>query len=509
MDELQVQTQAGQVQGFMDDGVQSFLGIPFAQPPVGALRFLPPRPCEPWQGTYAADTMRPGPPQHPMHGMFKDFLSSTTGTDEDCLYLNVWRSGGKPGQKLPVMFWIYGGAYASGSAGIDVYHGAALARSQDVVVVTANYRVGLFGFLSHPALDGKAEHTTNAGLWDIIAGLEWVRDNIEAFGGDPDNVTIFGESAGSAAVNTLLVCPRAEGLFHRAISQSFSPFNHIEWDHDKEQMQQRTARYLQTVGVETPEQLYAAPTQTLLGNEKDYMAAEFSPYIDGDLLPEPLEAAFLNGHIHDVPVMMGCTADEATVLIGDRSSVTREAFDATLDRKYPAPEHQDFLRKQYAELLDRDPAEGLARFRSDNTLANMRFFASVVSRANQSPVYFYRFARHVPGKDSDFYKAFHGGELPYCFGNLGGGRPFDEQDKALSRSMMAYWAAFARGGNPNVQGQPEWQAFTPRHDAVMELNAVCQTTPFPNQDITDFLQGLLVERTKAYNPGLDVPELAK
>ena len=378
-DSPRVQIDTGTVRGYSHNSVHCFLGIPYAKPPLGELRFLPPQPSEYFSDVYDASYYRDSPMQFDTSGWVAPVayqqdrrLQPPLTYSEDCLYLNVWAPKDAGDEPLPVLFWIYGGAYCMGSASMDVYNGASLAR-QGIVVVSINYRLGIFGFLAHPALDRHAPYGTNAGLWDLIAGLRWVKQNIAAFHGDPDNVTIDGESAGSAAVNTLLVCPAAKGLFHRAISQSFSPFNHDEWAHDQQSLQQQSQVYLRSIGIESEEQLFNAPSQALLGSDPiTYRAVEYSPYVDGFLLPEHLEQAFLRGHIHDVPVLLGCTADEATALIGDPTKVSPETFMATLKRKYP--DHTDVLYEAYKDQLLQNPAKALARFRSDNTLANMLFF---------------------------------------------------------------------------------------------------------------------------------------
>lgn len=493
-----VQLKTGALIGLDRHGVFAYLGIPYARPPVGPLRFLPPEPCPRWDGTLAATAYGDGPMQYDTSDFttLPAYAQDRTNEppqrfSENCLTLNVWAPARADGP-LPVLFWIYGGAYTMGNAAMALYSGEALAR-QGAVVVTANYRVGLFGFCAHPDLPASA---TNAGLRDLLLALSWVRDNIAAFGGDPENVTIQGESAGSAAVNTLLVCPAAKGLFHRAISQSFSPFNHDEWAHDRAGMERRTQAYLRTLGIDTLAQAYRAPAAALLGRQSDYMAAEFSPYVDGDLLPEPLEQAFLSGHVHDVPVLLGCTKNEATVLIGDRHAVTREAVEAAFARKYP--NDRAALQALYEPDVARDPAAALARFRSENTLANMRFYARVLDRGNTAPVYTYLFSRQVPGVDSAFYGAYHASEIPYHFGNLPLiPRPFTDGDRALSRAMMAYWRTFAASGVPQAPGAPAWRPYDPAQDAWMHLDVPCHFGPLPDPARTDFLQTLLVRKVRS------------
>lgn len=501
-----VQTTSGLMQGCVQDDVRCFLGIPYAKPPVGALRFLPPQSAVPYEGVYDATFFRDSPVQFRGGAASAAYRQDQQNQpplcySEDCLYLNIWAPK-QHTEPLPVVFWIYGGAYAMGSSSMETYNGTAFAK-QGIVVVSINYRVGIFGFLAHPMLDKHAPHAYNAGLWDLIAGLEWVRDNIANFGGDPNNVTIQGESAGSAAVNTLLLCPQAKGLFHRAISQSFSPFNHDEWAHDKADMQDRCLAFLKTLGIQTEEELLSAPAEKLLGRLSEYMAVGFSPYVDGVLLNESLEQAFLNGHFHDVPVLLGCTTDEATSLIGEPAKVTEERFMATLRFKYA--DYIGLLLDTYRENLAKSPADALSRFRSDNTLANMRFYAAALC-SRRSPVYFYLFSRVIPGVDSDFYRAYHAGEIPYHFGNLKAvPRPFTQEDEQLSSTMMAYWASFARNGDPNAEGLPQWEKYDPNTDRMMHLDVRCECTGIQNRELIDFLMGLLRERTKKINPNCPMP----
>lgn len=503
--------QAGIVEGVQNDGVLRFLGIPYARPPLGPLRFLPPQPCDAFSGVYDATYYRDSPMQFTPNagGSSSPYaqdqrLQPPLTYSEDCLYLNVWTPEDAGEAPLPVLYWVYGGAYCMGSASMDVYNGASLAK-KGMVVVTVNYRLGIFGFLPHPALMRHAPYATNAGLWDLIAGLQWVRENIAAFHGDPDNVTINGESAGSAAVNTLLVCPAAKGLFHRAITQSFSPFNHDEWAHDQRSLQRKSDAFLRSIGIETEQALFSAPSESLLGPDASaYRAAEYSPYVDKSLLPEHLEQAFLRGHIHDVPILIGCTADEATSLIGDPKKVTVENFMSTLRRKYP--DHTDVLYKTYKNQLLDNPAMALARFRSENTLANMRFFARVLRSHLKEPQYFYVFSRIIPGVNESFFRAYHAGELPYHFGNLRYiDRPFTDADEKLSQTMMAYWTSFAQKGNPNAPSLPPWGAFTPKQDRIMYLDAPCRWDTLINPKRIDFLYRLLYEKVQRNNPDSPMP----
>ena len=261
---------------------------------------------------------------------------------------------------------------------------------------------------------------------------------------------------------------------------------------------------MKTIGIQTEEELMSAPAEKLLGRPSDYMAVGFSPYVDGVLLNESLEQAFLLGHVTDVPVLLGCTSDEATSLLGDPAKVTEQRFVDTLQFKYA--DHIGLLMDTYRERLIKSPADALSRFRSDNTLANMRFYASVLCHYNSSPVYFYLFSRVIPGIDSDFFRAYHAGEIPYHFGNLKAvPRPFTSEDEGLSKAMMAYWAAFAKDGDPNAQGLPRWTEYDPKADEVMHLDVLCECAGIQNRKHIDFLMDLLRGRTTKGNPNCPMP----
>lgn len=501
----------GKIAGLNENGVNKYLGIPFAKPPVGELRFLPPVEKEAWEGVYEAKTL-PNSPMQPVRDSKKP-SRKLTNISEDCLYLNVYAPENAEGRNLPVMYWIYGGGYTVGSSAMPLYEGENFVKNNDVILVTANYRVGIFGFMSHPALEKKAEHHTNAGVADAIAGLKWVQNNISEFGGNPNNVTVFGQSAGSSLINILMLSPQAEGLFHAVITQSGSPFNHDEWDIDTKGTEEKCAKYMETVGIKTEEDLYNAPAEQFLENPDDYARAEFCPYVDGYLIPDRLEQLFLKGKFHDVPVILGCTMDEASSLVnggdahGSRSMTTKESFGKTVDIKYPIPEHNKFIWEKYGPYAEFDPGFALYRFRSDNTVANMRYFASCLAEHNESPIYYYVFEHIPPTEDPSFLGAHHGCEVPYIFQNLEDDKEvvaYGEYDKKISNTVAKYWSTFARNHDPNNEGEAYWEEFTPLNNMIMYLNEPSECREIKTRNTTDMFERFLAERTETNNPGLKV-----
>ena len=340
----------------------------------------------------------------------------------------------------------------------------------------------------------------DAGLEDMLATLRWIKDNIENFGGNPDNVTLFGVSAGSSAINVLLTCPEAEGLFQAAITQSGSPFNHDEWDIDELQEQERCKKYLDSVGIDD-EDLFTATVDQLLSKPDEYEASEFCPYVDNRLIPDRLEKSFLKGNIHDIPIILGCTADEASILLGERDKVGKERFDKTVNTKYP--NHKKFIYEKYGSYLDASPAYALGRFRSDNTIANMRYFASCLDKNRISPTFYYIFQRVTPGKEPYDFGAYHASENAYHFQNLSSEFiNYGESDVRVSNAMAKYWANFARNHDPNTSDLPGWERFDMDSNMIMYIDDPCECVSLKNKSLTIELQKMLEERTEKNNPGL-------
>jgi para-nitrobenzyl esterase len=467
----EVRTLSGPVAGTTETGVRVYRGIPFAAAPVGDLRWKAPEPPRPWTEVRNCTEFGPACPQPPRMKV------GTTG--EDCLYLNVWTAAPGAGAKRPVMVWIHGGAFMSGSGSLPAYDGTALAR-KGVVLVTFNYRLGAFGFLSHPALDAESPLKTsgNYGLLDQVFALGWVRDNIAAFGGDPDNVTIFGESAGAVSVTYLMTSPMAKGLFHRAIAQSGGPFGLADM-RPREDARTRALRSgerfsaslghpgagadaLAALRSKSPEEILAASAKT--PSHLKSSGIRFMPVVDGVVLPEHPARVFLDGRQADVPVLTGSNGNEGTIF-----------YEPFTQREYEAWVTGVFGHEA-SKILSIFPA------RSDGDVPNAfdrlvtcaafaapaRFVAACAFRRGRK-AFLYRMTRRPPTPSGRKYGAFHGVEIPYVFGSLQRGKGFTDADASLSNAMMDYWVSFARSGDPNTWGRPAWSGYKPSNGRALEL----------------------------------------
>ena len=482
-----------------DGGVWRYAGIPYAAPPVGALRWRPPQPVEPWADVRQADQLPAGCPQPTLPvapGAEPFFGPGATRLEEDCLYLNVWSAAARD-ERVPVMVWIHGGGLFVGDGSNVAYDGAALAR-RGVVVVTINYRLGTLGYLAHPLLREESAHgaSGNYGLLDQIEALRWVQRNIAAFGGDADRVTIFGESAGSWSVNYLLATPLAAGLFAGAIGQSgggFSPLASLATADAAEADGMRVAEAV--LGAETPASLDALRAATVA----DVLAAGAAaprPNLDGWVLPAGIYDTFAAGRQHDVPVIVGANADEGTALrglAGDQEITTVE-------------EYRTWARGEYGELADAylaaypatsDEAVETGRIASSGDgrfVWEMRTWARMMETVS-SPAFLYFFTRVPPAADAERFGAYHTAEIPYVFNNLGGGgrywfanRDYDDADRQLSEVIASYWVNFAATGNPNGDGVPEWPAYTQADESALELGDSVQVRQGVRAERLDFFE---------------------
>ena len=471
----------GTVQGLVgEDGLKQYHGIPYAAPPIGDLRWAPPTPAQPWEGP--RDATAPGPACMQPENLGTSFYGqSGFAMDEDCLTLNVWTRAEHAADGLPVMVWIHGGALMSGRG--DSYPGELL-TSKGVVLVTVNYRLGRFGFLAHPALTAESAvgASGNQGLRDQIAALEWVRDNVAAFGGDPGNVTIFGESAGALSVSLLQASPKAAGLFHRVIAQSGGAFQPMQFRGEgtayagpAQALGERFAAALAGDGGDTSlEALRELPAAHVL--EAHNAAPEFTNYdtlaiVDGDVIPEEVGIIFAEGRQAGVPVLIGSNANEGSAfmeyfvpLFGEGKAGFDAYVAATL------PEVADELAALYPDDSDAQAIASWQDLFSDVAFTYpMRAWARS-TEPTASDAYLYWFTWAPPIEQRAEYGAFHAAELGYIFGNLDlfGATPTDA-DREFSDLMATIWTQFAKTGNPNGEGLPEWPAYTRASDAYMEL----------------------------------------
>lgn len=459
-----VKTEYGLLQGVpgKHTSVRVFKGVPFAAPPVGDLRWRAPRKPAAWQGIRNASQFSSACTQTILHERkpwTREFMAHDT-VSEDCLYLNIWTPASTPGAKLPVFVFIHGGAFTEGSGSVPVYDGEGLAR-KGLVMVTINYRLGLFGFFTHPELTKESDHngSGNYGLLDCVAALEWIGANIAAFGGDPARVTIAGQSAGSMAVHALVASPLAKGLFHRAVAESggssVGGFSRGLPDAEQDGLRfagQKGASSLAALRAMTPAQL-ATTTR-------------FGLVIDGYLLPAPIDQIVAEGKQSDVPFITGANADEGGA--SPNPKVTLEAFRITAQQRFgdDAPE---FL-KLYPTTSDEEAAAAQNQAARDQQRTSIYNWTQVRSRTSKSKLYTYFWNHAMPGPDVARFGAFHTSEVPYALNTLYmSDRPFAPIDHKIADTVSSYWANFAKTGNPNAKGLPAWPAVTERSASTMQI----------------------------------------
>ncbi len=454
--------------------VVAFKGVPFAAPPVGPLRWRPPAPATPRKGVQPAREHGPRCPQadtsvRNARDLARDFgtapalVPELAATSEDCLYLNVWTSNLGGAEPQPVMVWIHGGSNIYGGGDEIPYDGANLAR-RGVVVVTVNYRLGLLGFLAHPALtaESPSRSSGNYGLLDQVAALEWVRRNIAAFGGDSERVTLAGASTGGADVVYLMTSPLAAGLFHRAISQSGAPADDPRTLAGQEVRGVRLAELLGLGGVEAPlEELRAVPVEELLAVQSGHLNEELdcAPVADGWVLPDLPARVFASGRQHDVPLLIGTNADEWTSIGRYLEAVNELGFTGWLRSFWGA--WADEAARIYPASRPEEVEAAVRRWQTDRWFTcPAAFLAGRMARV-ASDSYLYRFTRRLPAPGGASLGAYHGAEVAYVFDNLAAERwiPRTAQDQALADAMAAYWVRFASTGDPNRDGLPAWPPY--------------------------------------------------
>ena len=434
--------EGGEVSGVPSEtpNVCIYKGIPYAAPPIGDLRWKQPQPVKPWKGIRQCDTFGAASLQGdltPGSFYWKEFYQGgDPKRSEDCLYLNVWTpAAGKPEAKLPVIFWIHGGAYMGGY-GHEIEFGGDAYAKKGVILVTINYRLGMCGFLAHPLLtaENNSKGSGNYGLFDQLAALKWVKRNISAFGGNPDNITVMGQSAGAGSVQALISSPLTKGLIQRAIIQSGGGLGGIISAKSLKEAEKQGSDMWKAAGISTLEEMRAYPAEKFQEVLMKYMQQQksfglpYSPCVDGELLTAPLDETARNGQELDIPYLIGYTSEDMM------------------------PEVMKKAATDWSLLLEQQ---------------------------GRKPAYVYCFSRDLPGEDmpssqgafGDMKGAFHSSELWYMFGTLGKcWRPMEKADYELSERMVSYWTNFAKTGNPNGEGLPQWEPCTKANPHIQTLD---------------------------------------
>jgi para-nitrobenzyl esterase len=470
-DPLKVKTEQGKIQGkTINNGkVNAFLGLPYAAPPVGDLRWKAPEPPAKWKG--ARDATKFG--AHCAQGrVFDDMIFQDSGPSEDCLSLNVYSpADAKDQSKLPVMFWIHGGGYSGGGSSEPRHNGDFLPL-KGVVLVTVNYRLGVFGFLVTDELAKEGNGAAgNYGLLDMVAALHWVNANIKNFGGDPGNVTIFGESAGSFAVSTLMASPPAQGLFQKAIGESGAAFPGglaLGGDTVAERAKADGA-WMESIGAKSLKDLRAMSTDQLLEAAKKKTPGGFPPVVDGRLLTEPVPDTYAAGKQAHVPLLAGWNADEGSFVA--MRGMTATQWNAMADGLFK--ERSAAFLKLYPADSDTESLRSAIDYGSDNFIALGTWkWLEAQKKTGEAPVYRYHFElAATPSKYHPGTFAFHSDDIEYVFGTLDTrpGWTVRPEDRKLSDEMMSYWTNFARSGDPNGPGLPMWPKLG-ADDALIHLN---------------------------------------
>ncbi|MGD0583552.1 MAG: carboxylesterase family protein [Bacteroidales bacterium] len=478
-----VKVEGGTIEGYISDGVTIFKGVPFAAPPVGELRWKAPYPVVAWDGVRKCVTNPPGAMQAkpvPFMMWSKEFMAPEEPLSEDCLYLNIWTAAKKKNEKLPVIVWIHGGAFTGGSGTVPLYDGTEMAK-KGVVFVTINYRLGVFGFLAHPDLSAESPDKVsgNYGILDQIAALKWVKKNIASFGGDPDNVTIDGQSAGSFSVNALMVSPLAKGLFQRAIGQSGGMFSHPGGlVTDLKVAEEAGVKFAKQIGVASIDELRKRSAPELLKS-----AGRWGITIDNFVIL-PAGETFSAGKQNDVPLITGWNSGDGFSM---GPTMNSEGFRNNALKTYG--ERADEFLKLFPASTEEEAKE------SQNVVSQMFFgwqnfnWARAQCTTGKNKAWLYYFTHVPPGEPN--YGAFHSAEFGYALKTLRlWNRPFIKWDYDLSEIISSYWVNFARNGDPNGPGLPEWPSFDKSNPKVIELGDQVKSAPLPLARQLEFIDSV-------------------
>ena len=463
-----------------DGAVRVFRGIPYAAPPVGKLRWQAPQPVAHWDGVRKADEFGAICMQPAFRGANPaSAAANPPKMSEDCLFLNVWTAATSAGERRPVMVLIHPGGYNTGSGSAPGYDGVALAK-KGVVLVIINYRLGVFGFFSHPDLTRESEHhaSGNYGLMDQVAALEWIQRNISGFGGDPRRVTVFGDSAGSGSIANLMGSPRAKGLFQRASGESGAWMGiSLAPTRTLAEAEQAGAKMADEMHAHSLVDLRALPAEDLLKNGRGG-----GPVVDGWFIPQDVATAFAEGKQNDVPLIAGSNKDEGTFFL---QPTTADKFIERSRARF-GDQADAFLKLYPAASDDEASASQLAAFRDELAFV-MRVWARAQTKTGRSKTFLYYFTHEPPAPVGSTSRggfgsgATHGAEAQFIFENLLPPRAWTDLDHQVSDTMSSYWVNFAANGDPNGKGLAQWPAFDDiKSDRPMVLGDQAEIGPAPN-----------------------------
>ena len=490
--------------------VRVFRGIPYAAPPVADLRWKAAQPVAAWKGVRQATEMPHACWQTPYPPAAAIYQSKLPPLSEDCLYLNIWTPAKSAKDKLPVMVWIHGGGFTRGFGGSQAYDGETLAR-KGAVIVTINYRLGVFGFFAHPALSAESGHhaSGNYALLDQIAALQWVKKNIAVFGGDPSRVTIFGESAGAWSVNALMASPVAKGLFHRAIGESGGSFGPMKSLAEAEKEGEKLGRLLTPdVKPQTSESQAKSSADVITALRemspqnlmKAYETEVVRVIVDGYVLPREIASTFSQGKQNDVPLIVGYNADEGTTLAPQGANMKALVFTMGIHQRYGA--QADQMLKLYPAATDEEAVKSFYSAYRDQAFGwEMRTWARMAGKTGHQPAYLYYFSHRTPGPQSEKLRAFHAAEIAYVFGTFPWPFPWEDTDRKLSDAIISYWVNFAATGNPNGNGLPKWPAYNAAEDQSLEFGDRIAVRGQINKAGLDFFDGYYQALVESKNAG--------
>lgn len=483
-----VKTANGKIQGTTNANktIRIFKGIPFAAPPVGDFRWQAPQTVQNWKGIKQCTAFSASPIQNkpqPFYCWSEEFIAQPEPLSEDCLYLNVWTSAKSKNEKQAVFVWIYGGGFSSGSANCAIYDGEEMAK-KGIVFVSINYRVGVFGFMAHPELSKESGYhaSGNYGFLDQIAALKWIQKNITAFGGDPNNVTVAGQSAGAFSVTALIASPLAKSLFHKAIPQSGGLLSNMLSQNlaKAEELGVAFMKKANTISIAELRRKSAEELQILSNHQE---AGRFGTTLDGYVLPSDLMDYFKKGLHNQTPVLTGWVTGDGSFL--GESKMTVEEYKKEAQTKYGDK------ATTYLNIFPASTADEVKEAKQKLTLLNFAGMPShLLAGFNTKTTYVYQFG-HVPPDKPNFpnYGAFHTSEVPYVLHTLHTwNRPWQPLDKSLENIISSYWVNFAKTGNPNGINLPEWKSYDKHSGNIMLLSDKVEVKPALLKKEFDFLE---------------------